>query len=46
MIHGAGDDADDAALSRPELVRVARWIHNDATKTRMPKDGFPSKHGY
>jgi len=46
VIHGAGDDADDAALSRPELVRVARWIHNDATKTRMPKDGFPSKHGY
>ena len=29
-----------------ELVRVARWIHNDATKTRMPKGGFPSKHGY
>ena len=46
VVHGAGDDADDAALSRPELVRVARWIHNDATKTRMPKDGFPSKHGY
>lgn len=46
VIHGAGDDADEAALSRPELVRVARWIHNDATKTRMPKDGFPSKHGY
>ena len=46
VIHGAGDDADDAALSRPELVRVARWIHNDATKTRMPKNGFPSKHGY
>lgn len=46
VIHGAGDDADDAALSRPELVRVARWIHNDATKTRMPKGGFPSKHGY
>lgn len=46
VIHGAGDDADEAALSRPELVRVARWIHNDATKTRMPKGGFPSKHGY
>ena len=46
VVHGAGDDADDAALSRPELVRVARWIHNDATKTRMPKGGFPSKHGY
>ena len=46
VVHGAGDDADEAALSRPELVRVARWIHNDATKTRMPKDGFPSKHGY
>lgn len=46
VIHGAGDDAGDAALTRPELVRVARWIHNDATKTRMPKDGFPSKHGY
>ena len=46
VVHGAGDDADEAALSRPELVRVARWIHNDATKTRMPKGGFPSKHGY
>ncbi|MCG7235282.1 alpha/beta-hydrolase family protein [Corynebacterium sp. ACRQP] len=46
VIHGAGDDAGPQALSRPELVRVARWIHNDATKTRMPKNGFPSKHGY
>ncbi|MDK8880474.1 alpha/beta-hydrolase family protein [Corynebacterium sp. MSK008] len=44
VIHG--DGANGAALTRPELVRVARWIHNDATKTRMPKDGFPSKHGY
>mgnify|MGYP001629662001 FL=1 len=44
VIHG--DGTNGAALSRPELVRVARWIHNDATKTRMPKDGFPSKHGY
>nr|WP_272508845.1 alpha/beta-hydrolase family protein [Corynebacterium pilbarense] len=44
VIHG--DGTNGAALSRPELVRVARWIHNDATKTRMPKGGFPSKHGY
>ena len=46
VIHGAGEDAGAHALTRPELVRVARWIHNDATKTRMPKAGFPSKHGY
>ena len=46
VIHGAGEDAGAHALTRPELVRVARWIHNDATKTRMPKNGFPSKHGY
>ena len=46
VIHGAGDDARPEALSRPELVRVSRWIHSDATKTRMPKGGFPSKHGY
>lgn len=44
VVHG--DGTNGAALSRPELVRVARWIHNDATKTRMPKGGFPSKHGY
>lgn len=46
VVHGAGDDAGPQSLSRPELVRVSRWIHNDATKTRMPKGGFPSKHGY
>ena len=46
VIHGAGDHTRHRALSRPELVRVSRWIHNDATKTRMPTDGFPSKYGY
>lgn len=46
VVHGQGDAAGNGLLTRPELVRVARWIHNDATKTRMPKGGFPSKHGY
>ena len=46
VVHGQGDAAGKGLLTRPELVRVARWIHNDATKTRMPKGGFPSKHGY
>ena len=32
--------------SMGEIARAAAWIHNDATKTRMPTGGFPSKHGY
>ena len=46
VVHGQGEHAGAGLLTRPELVRVARWIHNDATKTRMPTGGFPSKHGY
>lgn len=46
VVHGQGESAGEGLLTRPELVRVARWIHSDATKTRKPKGGFPSKHGY
>lgn len=46
VIHGEGEAAGPGALTADEIARAAQWIHSDATKLRMPKGGFPSKHGY